>query len=176
MAFAPSSSALVHLSRGRERAALEPHLAAVGQVGGHGGEGDRQVLDLGAREVLRAGESIHLTRIEFRLLTALVRGHGKVITHRQLLTAIWGSLLLGGGVLGLIGCLPGWWWVERAGVLAAGTGAAIYLVVILSLHASTPGSRLVQAGFVALTLVWLAVRWLRIRGAQLDPMRGPRDH
>ena len=93
-----------------------------------------------------------------------------------LLTAIWGSLLLGGGVLGLIGCLPGWWWVERAGVLAAGTGAAIYLVVILSLHASTPGSRLVQAGFVALTLVGLAVRWLRIRGAQLDPMRGPRDH
>ena len=47
-------------------------------------------VDLGAREVLRAGESIHLTRIEFRLLTALVRGHGKVITHRQLLLDVWG--------------------------------------------------------------------------------------
>lgn len=47
-------------------------------------------VDLGAREVLREGEPIHLTRLEFRLLTALVRGHGKVITHRQLLLDVWG--------------------------------------------------------------------------------------
>ena len=92
-----------------------------------------------------------------------------------LLTAIWGSLLLGGGVLGLAGCLPGWWWIERSGILAAGTGTLIYLVVIVNLHA-TPGSRLVQAGFVALALVGLAVRWLRIRAAQVDPTRGHCDH
>ncbi len=38
----------------------------------------------------RAGEEVHLTPIEFRLLGALIRGHGKVITHRQLLNDVWG--------------------------------------------------------------------------------------
>lgn len=33
---------------------------------------------------------VHLTPIEFRLLSALIRGHGKVITHRQLLMEVWG--------------------------------------------------------------------------------------
>ena len=88
------------------------------------------------------------------------------------LTVIWGGLLLTGGILGLAGCLPGWHWIERSGILAAGTGTLIYLVVILNLHATTNGSRPVQAGFVALCLVGLAARWLRIRGAQVDPTRG----
>lgn len=47
-------------------------------------------IDLGTHEVTHAGEAVHLTPIEFRLLTALIRGHGKVITHRQLLLDVWG--------------------------------------------------------------------------------------
>lgn len=47
-------------------------------------------IDLATHEIHRAGEAIHLTPIEFRLLTALIRGHGKVITHRQLLHDVWG--------------------------------------------------------------------------------------
>jgi two-component system KDP operon response regulator KdpE len=47
-------------------------------------------VDLATHEVLRKGEPLHLTPIEFRLLTALIRGHGKVITHRQLLLDVWG--------------------------------------------------------------------------------------
>lgn len=42
------------------------------------------------RRITRAGEEIHLTPIEFRLLAALIRSHGRVITHRQLLTEAWG--------------------------------------------------------------------------------------
>jgi two-component system, OmpR family, KDP operon response regulator KdpE len=41
-------------------------------------------------EVTKGNEAVHLTPIEFRLLAALVRGHGKVLTHRQLLLDIWG--------------------------------------------------------------------------------------
>jgi two-component system KDP operon response regulator KdpE len=41
-------------------------------------------------EVTNGGEAVHLTPIEFRLLAALVRGHGKVLTHRQLLLEVWG--------------------------------------------------------------------------------------
>jgi two-component system KDP operon response regulator KdpE len=47
-------------------------------------------VDLGTHEVTNAGEIVHLTPIEFRLLTALIRGHGKVLTHRQLLLDVWG--------------------------------------------------------------------------------------
>jgi two-component system KDP operon response regulator KdpE len=47
-------------------------------------------IDLGSRRVERNGEPVHLTPIEFRLLTVLVRHAGKVLTHRQLLKEVWG--------------------------------------------------------------------------------------
>jgi two-component system KDP operon response regulator KdpE len=40
--------------------------------------------------VLRAGASIHLTPIEYRLLSLLAGNPGKVLTHRQLLRDVWG--------------------------------------------------------------------------------------
>jgi two-component system KDP operon response regulator KdpE len=52
--------------------------------------GDLRV-DLPARRVWRAGEEIHLTPTEYKLLTTLVRHAGKVLTHRQLLKEVWGS-------------------------------------------------------------------------------------
>ncbi len=47
-------------------------------------------VDMGARRVFVAEREVHLTRIEYRLLTALVRHAGKVVTHRQLLKEVWG--------------------------------------------------------------------------------------
>ena len=47
-------------------------------------------LDLATHEVTRAGQPVHLTPIEFRLLAALVAGQGRVLTHRQLLLQVWG--------------------------------------------------------------------------------------
>ncbi len=47
-------------------------------------------VDLATHEVRRRGEIVHLTPIEFRLLAALIRGHGRVLTHRQLLHEVWG--------------------------------------------------------------------------------------
>lgn len=47
-------------------------------------------IDLVLRQVFRAEESIHLTPIAYRLLLALVEGHGRVLTHRQLMQAVWG--------------------------------------------------------------------------------------
>lgn len=47
-------------------------------------------INLATHEIARAGEPVHLTPNEFRLLTALIRGHGKVLTHRQLLMDVWG--------------------------------------------------------------------------------------
>ena len=47
-------------------------------------------VDLANRSVVRAGTQIHLTPIEFRLLSVLAGNAGKVITHRQLLGELWG--------------------------------------------------------------------------------------
>jgi two-component system KDP operon response regulator KdpE len=47
-------------------------------------------VDLATHEVRRADQAVHLTPNEFRLLTALIRGQGKVLTHRQLLNDVWG--------------------------------------------------------------------------------------
>ncbi len=47
-------------------------------------------VDLEHRRVSRAGQPVHLTPIEFRLLAALVTQSGKVLTHRQLLREVWG--------------------------------------------------------------------------------------
>ncbi len=47
-------------------------------------------IDLPRRRVARAGAEIKLTSREFDLLSSLARHPGKVMTHRQLLTAVWG--------------------------------------------------------------------------------------
>jgi len=48
-------------------------------------------VDLGARIVTRHGERLHLSPTEYRLLAALVRHAGRLMTHRQLLTEVWGA-------------------------------------------------------------------------------------
>lgn len=40
--------------------------------------------------VSRDGVDIHLTPIEYKLLTLLARHAGKVLTHRQILKEVWG--------------------------------------------------------------------------------------
>ena len=47
-------------------------------------------IDLERREVSLDGRIVKLTALEYRLLEALVRRHGKVATHSQLLAEVWG--------------------------------------------------------------------------------------
>ena len=63
---------------------------------GDGGEsvfvlGDLKV-DLGRRQVFVSEKEAHLTPIEYKLLTTLIRYAGRVLTHRQLLKEVWGPL------------------------------------------------------------------------------------
>ncbi|NML86807.1 two-component system response regulator KdpE [Polaromonas sp.] len=48
------------------------------------------VVDRQARLVRRGGVEVHLTPLEYRLLTVLVSNAGRVLTHRQLLREVWG--------------------------------------------------------------------------------------
>jgi two-component system KDP operon response regulator KdpE len=47
-------------------------------------------VDLSLRDVQRDGAAIHLTAIEYRLLSAFLSNAGRVLTHRQLLKEVWG--------------------------------------------------------------------------------------
>ena len=47
-------------------------------------------VDLLKRQVFLKDDEIHLTPIEYRLLTALIKHAGRVMTHNQLMKEVWG--------------------------------------------------------------------------------------
>jgi two-component system KDP operon response regulator KdpE len=47
-------------------------------------------IDLAAKSVTRAGEPVHLTATQWRLLAVLAQQAGRVVTSRQLLREVWG--------------------------------------------------------------------------------------
>ena len=49
-------------------------------------------IDVAAHRVHRDGEEVHLTPIEFELLGTLARNRGRLMTHRALLTEVWGPV------------------------------------------------------------------------------------
>ena len=51
--------------------------------------GDVEV-DLALRTVRKGDAPLHLTPIEFRLLTLMINNVGRVLTHRQILREVWG--------------------------------------------------------------------------------------
>ena len=62
-----------------------------------GGDGEQGVLqigglsiDLARRKILRDGAEVRLTPIEYKLLVALGRYPGRVLTHETLLRQVWG--------------------------------------------------------------------------------------
>jgi two-component system, OmpR family, KDP operon response regulator KdpE len=66
--------------------------AAQGQTGGElpvFESGDLK-LDLSTRRLFVRGSEVKLTRIEYKLLTTMVRQAGKVLTHQYLLEQVWG--------------------------------------------------------------------------------------
>ncbi len=68
------------------RHASQPELTGTGNVFTSG----NLKVDLTHRRVYRDGGEVHLTPIEYRLLIALIKHAGKVLTHRQLLVEVWG--------------------------------------------------------------------------------------
>lgn len=48
------------------------------------------VINFSLRTVTKAGQTIHLSPIEYRLLSVLARHAGKVMTHQHLLKQVWG--------------------------------------------------------------------------------------
>jgi len=52
--------------------------------------GDAEV-DFGRGEVRRAGRPVDVSALEFKLITAFVKSHGRLLTREQLLDTVWGK-------------------------------------------------------------------------------------
>lgn len=83
------------------------------------------------------------------------------------------AFLAFGSLTALIGVLPGWFWLERAGAASLTVGAAMYAVTVVSLQIIDGSSlnRGLQLTFVIVVVLALVVRLISIRGADLDPKR-----
>jgi two-component system, OmpR family, KDP operon response regulator KdpE len=81
--FGPSEL-IARLNAALRRAAPGQEAVPVLTVGG-------LTLDLMAHEVRLDGEPIHLTPIEFNLLRVLMLNRRRLMTHRTLLTEVWGT-------------------------------------------------------------------------------------
>lgn len=90
------------------------------------------------------------------------------------LTTFWATLLLVGGIGGMVSVLPGYWWVERLSVWLAISGAGIYIAIIIGIQlAAAPGSsRWTQIGFVTLGTGLFFLRLLLTRKWDYEPRRG----
>jgi two-component system KDP operon response regulator KdpE len=73
---------LARLEAALRRAGASPDEPVI-EVGG-------LALDLAARRVTLDGQEVHLTPIEYGLLRILMRNRGRLLTHRALLTEVWG--------------------------------------------------------------------------------------
>jgi two-component system KDP operon response regulator KdpE len=69
------------------------HMAALKETGREEAarfEVGELAVDLAARRVTLRGDAVHLTPIEYRLLTTFVKNAGRVLTHQYLLREVWG--------------------------------------------------------------------------------------
>jgi two-component system KDP operon response regulator KdpE len=73
----------------RVRATLRRHRQSAADDNGVVQFGDVTV-DLKDRRVTKAGQNVHLTPTEYRLLAMMVTNAGRVVTNPQLLRAVWG--------------------------------------------------------------------------------------
>jgi two-component system KDP operon response regulator KdpE len=73
----------------RVRAASRRRLESGAAHGARFDFGDIKI-DLSLRTVHKGDAPVHLTPIEYRLLTLLIANAGKVLTHRQILREVWG--------------------------------------------------------------------------------------
>jgi two-component system KDP operon response regulator KdpE len=74
----------------RIRVALRGATSVAGPPTGTVKTGDLSI-DFDARRVIVRGAEVRLTPTEFKLLTVMVSGAGRVLTHQQILRQVWGA-------------------------------------------------------------------------------------
>ena len=87
----------------------------------------------------------------------------------SVLSVVWGSFALLGGLLGMFATPTGKWFLERPGIYLCGTAVVFYLGTLGYLQVVSSGNPLVQMPFVAIAGIALAIRFERIRAFDYEP-------
>lgn len=83
------------------------------------------------------------------------------------LILIYGGLMVVGSTLAFLAVLPGIWWLERAGLVAIGTGVLMYAVTLLAI-----GVSFMLTVLPLILILICALRWLDIKEYLLAPREG----
>lgn len=95
--------------------------------------------------------------------TSIILGDGLVIFIA--------AMMVFAGAIGVVTSIAGWWWIERTlavGVLMIAGAAYTYSVVEAQL--TSDGHRWLQLSWLIIAAGGLAIRYLRIRKANYDPV------
>lgn len=129
------------------------------------------VMDPKAISVLCALAWIFVSAAGFDAVTSQPR----IITNElgPIITNIWAVMFVTGGILAVVGALPGWWYLERSGIILLVAGLTVYDATLWYLETFViDGHRSIDA-LIYLAFIFLALaRLSRISGATLDPGRG----
>lgn len=85
----------------------------------------------------------------------------------SILIQVFLSAIIVGSSLACVAVLPGVWWLERAGLLAIGTGIIMYAVILLA-----SSSLFMVAMFPIIIVLICTLRWLDIKEYLLAPREG----
>lgn len=85
------------------------------------------------------------------------------------------SLLVGmlatGSAVGAVAVLPGWWWLERYGVMLIMGALAAYVLIVATTLTGTLPSRMHGVSLIVALVCHLIVRLIRIWERPYDPAR-----
>src|SRR5690625_2626892 len=105
-------------------------------------------------------------------ISALVDPPKSVEGHiGELSMTVLAAMLTFGGAVGAPSALFGIWWLERTAVFAIAMSALIYSGIIVALHYTGTGNRLLQLSFVGTVLIMQVVPRLPIRPRPYAPDR-----
>lgn len=101
----------------------------------------------------------------FRPLSTWEGSMGLAVTY------VWAAILALGSATAAASVLTIYWAVERIGIGLAAGGLAVYGLVTFLLHLTSDGNRLPQTAVIVFALLMLGLRFIRIRGAIVEPGR-----
>lgn len=116
----------------------------------------------------------YLLAVVAGILSFLFTPHSVSGMLGPVLSGVWASLFLVGGLAGAVSVLPGWWWAERLlGISLIGMGLAVYLSVAVMAHfelwAEVGISRLTSVAIICMASMPLILRFLFIREYSFEP-------
>lgn len=81
----------------------------------------------------------------------------------------WGVMATLGGLLGMVSCPPGIWWLEKVAIPLSIGGVGIYALTLSTLSYTQPAMKTIHIAMALMMVLHFAARYARIRKSAYDP-------